>query len=212
MEQSPRLIWTGRLNDCSTRDSDSVFLMRGTQMRACQGTVDSSTSLARVPRHHRHTAAGFALEHPRSVPSCILCPLPSIHPSTHASALNQQNSSLWSFALLESIAHLTWSTSTHVLISRANNRVAIADVDTARHRDVALQAAREGIVLLQNGPEGVRHGESTGDATLRLPLDKSKHKIVAMVGPMANASMNLLSGCVHETTTVESPKAGVFCY
>ena len=98
-----------------------------------------------------------------------------------------------------------------MVIFNLNNSVAIADVDTTRHRDVALQAAREGIVLLQNGPEGVRHGESRGDAMLRLPLDKSKHKIVAMVGPMANASMNLLSGCVHETTAVESPKAGVFC-
>jgi beta-D-xylosidase 4 len=79
-------------------------------------------------------------------------------------------------------------------------RVAIADVDTARHRAVALQAAREGVVLLQNGA-----GSEVGDAALRLPLDKAKHKIVAMVGPMANASMNLLSGYHGSPPFLTSP-------
>lgn len=62
--------------------------------------------------------------------------------------------------------------------------VDIGDVDVPQHRAVALQAAQEGVTLLQNGARG----------QLVLPLSKAEHKVVAMIGPMANASMNLLSG------------------
>ena len=63
--------------------------------------------------------------------------------------------------------------------------VQIEDVDDAANKQVALKAARQGVILLQNGGAG---------AKLTLPLSKSKHKTLAMIGPNANASMNLLSG------------------
>eukprot|EP00038_Savillea_parva_P007576 m.171063 g.171063 ORF g.171063 m.171063 type:complete len:884 (-) comp13331_c0_seq1:2752-5403(-) len=127
-------------------------------------------------------------------------------------------------------------------------KVSIADVDTQAHEAVALQAAREGIVLLQNG--GGKHfdarttttrlygaGSSTihdndvantstmsnDDATtpptvspsssnpppLVLPITKARYPCVAMMGPMANASMNLLSGYHGSPPFLVSPLAAM---
>jgi len=61
----------------------------------------------------------------------------------------------------------------------------VSQVDSVKHRQVALKAARQGIVLLQNN-------EERGIA--RLPISKDEYKSIAMIGPNANASMNLLSG------------------
>lgn len=60
----------------------------------------------------------------------------------------------------------------------------IADVDTAAHRSLALKAARQGIILLQN----------PSSAAAALPLSATAFPKLAMIGPNANASMNLLSG------------------
>jgi beta-glucosidase-like glycosyl hydrolase len=78
--------------------------------------------------------------------------------------------------------------------------VEIADVDSAAHRAVALQAARKGVILLQN------NNNSHSRSKARLPLDRGSLKSVAMVGPNANASMNLLSGySAHEAPLLVSP-------
>ena len=61
---------------------------------------------------------------------------------------------------------------------------------------MALAAARQGIVLLQNGVAG---------AAAKLPLSKSSAKRIAMVGPNANASMNLLSGYHGSAPFLVSP-------
>ena len=58
-------------------------------------------------------------------------------------------------------------------------------VDSEASRRVALATARQGVVLLQNGASG---------AKLKLPLTQAAYPTVAMIGPNANASMNLLSG------------------
>jgi beta-glucosidase-like glycosyl hydrolase len=63
----------------------------------------------------------------------------------------------------------------------------MAVVDSAEHRAVALATARQGVILLQNG-------DGSGGAKVKLPLSKAKYETLAMIGPNANASMNLLSG------------------
>jgi hypothetical protein len=75
-------------------------------------------------------------------------------------------------------------------------------VDSVAHRALALKQARQGIVLLQNKPFQQQHGqhEQHKEQTRRqppksiLPLDVKAIKRVAMIGPNANASLNLLSG------------------
>ena len=62
----------------------------------------------------------------------------------------------------------------------------LSAVDSAKHRAIALKQARQGIVLLKNAP-----AKGSGGKPL-LPLAKGKK--VAMIGPNANASLNLLSG------------------
>ena len=66
----------------------------------------------------------------------------------------------------------------------------LADVDSAQHRELALQAAREGIILLQNGAGA----DAAHPSAVRLPLSPQRYKRLAVLGPNANASMNLLSG------------------
>jgi beta-D-xylosidase 4 len=77
--------------------------------------------------------------------------------------------------------------------------VGVADVDGDKHRAVALQAAREGVTLLQNGLPG----------KAMLPLKRSDAGIVAMIGPMANATMNLLSGYHGSPPFLVSPLAAM---
>ena len=72
----------------------------------------------------------------------------------------------------------------------------IANVDSLQHRAVALAAARKGMVLLQNGKVG---------AGVHLPLSKATSGRIAMLGPNANASMNLLSGYHGSPPLLVSP-------
>ena len=69
-------------------------------------------------------------------------------------------------------------------------------VDSDAHRALALKQARQAIVLLQNLPrKGIgANGEMNGTEAPLLPLKKGAK--VAMIGPNANASLNLLSGYV----------------
>lgn len=53
---------------------------------------------------------------------------------------------------------------------------------TDEHQEVALEAARQGIVLLKNDDS-------------RLPLPRSETLLVAVVGPNANASTVMLGDC-----------------
>jgi beta-glucosidase-like glycosyl hydrolase len=76
----------------------------------------------------------------------------------------------------------------------------IEDVDDAANKAVALKAARQGVVLLQNGVAG---------AKAKLPLSKGIYKKVAMVGPNANATMNLLSGYHGSPPFLVSPLAAM---
>jgi hypothetical protein len=75
----------------------------------------------------------------------------------------------------------------------------IDSVNSKAHQALALQAAREGVVLLQNNDV---EDESTH---AKLPLSKDVYKTVAMVGPNANASMNLLSGYHGDSPFLISP-------
>jgi hypothetical protein len=74
--------------------------------------------------------------------------------------------------------------------------VEIDQVDSKAHRALALRAAHEGVVLLQNGERA---------ALAKLPLVAKKGSVVAMVGPMANAKMNLLSGYHGDPPLLVSP-------
>jgi beta-D-xylosidase 4 len=59
-----------------------------------------------------------------------------------------------------------------------------ADVCTKDHRDLALQAARQGIVLLKNDRG---HGGRTG-----LPFARNNIRRLAIIGPNAKASSTML--------------------
>ena len=76
----------------------------------------------------------------------------------------------------------------------------IGDVDSAANKAVALKAARQGVVLLQN---------NAPDAKAKLPLSKEQYKTVAMIGPNANATMNLLSGYHGSSPFLVSPLAAM---
>ena len=53
------------------------------------------------------------------------------------------------------------------------------DVCTPAHQELALEAARQGIVLLKN------HGPA-------LPLSTRRHKTVAVIGPNSNATVTMI--------------------
>jgi hypothetical protein len=102
----------------------------------------------------------------------------------------------------------------------------IDSVNSKKHQRLALELARQGVVLLQNNEinEALRHGEAgsggSGGSGVRvaaegrmqgaakfakLPLSKDAYRTVAMVGPNANASMNLLSGYHGDAPFLVSP-------
>ena len=69
------------------------------------------------------------------------------------------------------------------------SKISLAVVDSAEHRAVALNAAREAIVLLQNRGQ-------------LLPLDKTKLKSLAVIGPLADrVNNNNYNGKVGLTVT-----------
>ncbi len=77
------------------------------------------------------------------------------------------------------------------------SKLTLADVDTPANRKLALEAARESIVLLKNSPK--THSKS---AELTLPLD-SKIKSIAVVGPTAD-SLDALLGNYNGTPSTYS--------
>jgi len=77
------------------------------------------------------------------------------------------------------------------------SKLTLADVDTPANRKLALEAARESIVLLKNSPK--THSKS---GELTLPLD-SKIKSIAVVGPTAD-SLDALLGNYNGTPSTYS--------
>jgi beta-glucosidase-like glycosyl hydrolase len=72
-------------------------------------------------------------------------------------------------------------------------KATIDDVDSPKHRALAHKQSQQSIVLLQN----LVHNK-TGDKLLPLKKkQKGQAQKVAMIGPNANARLNLLSGCVR---------------
>ena len=69
----------------------------------------------------------------------------------------------------------------------------LGSVDSAAHRSLALLTARQGVVLLQNNATEETSGSDAPKKGL-LPLDVTKFKSIAMIGPNANATSNLLGG------------------
>ena len=76
-------------------------------------------------------------------------------------------------------------------------------VDTPLHRQLALEAALQGIVLLQNNASAV---SPNGPGTPLLPLQRSRlaGRKVAVVGPNAAATQTLLSNYHGANTLVEA--------
>ena len=74
-------------------------------------------------------------------------------------------------------------------------------VDTAAHRQLAFEAATQGIVLLQNNPSP---RSPNGPSTPLLPLQPLllEGKKVAMIGPNANATRTMLSNYHGDNTVV----------
>jgi hypothetical protein len=62
-------------------------------------------------------------------------------------------------------------------------------VDTPAHRQLALEAAQQGIILLQNNATSTPWGTNTP----LLPLRSASIKTLAVIGPNANATLTLLS-------------------
>ena len=114
----------------------------------------------------------------------------SVFPRALPSALDPHNAhytGLTEAELDKSIARLLAARFRLGLFEPHDSRVpafTVADVDAPAHRQLALKAARQGVVLLQNG-----NGKQA-----KLPLSPAQYKTVALIGPNANASMNLLSG------------------
>ncbi|KAL2921195.1 Beta-D-xylosidase 1 [Bienertia sinuspersici] len=76
------------------------------------------------------------------------------------------------------------------------------DVCTPAHQDLALQAAREGIVLLQNRPGS-------------LPLSTARHRNIAVIGPNADATVTMIgnyAGIARYSKTIHQKGCtGVAC-
>mmetsp|Transcript_35546 Transcript_35546/g.72049 ORF Transcript_35546/g.72049 Transcript_35546/m.72049 type:complete len:781 (-) Transcript_35546:4126-6468(-) len=69
------------------------------------------------------------------------------------------------------------------------------------HNDLALEAARQGIVLLKNG--------NSNAAKDPLPLSKEKHASIALFGPNADATYTMLGNYFGEAPLLVSPKQGL---
>ena len=65
-------------------------------------------------------------------------------------------------------------------------KASLDEVDSSKHRALAHKQAQQSIVLLQNSVD-----QKTGEKLLPL---KGQGQKVAMIGPNANARLNLLSG------------------
>ncbi|KAE8722845.1 putative beta-D-xylosidase 2 [Hibiscus syriacus] len=73
------------------------------------------------------------------------------------------------------------------------------DVCTRSHRELALEAARQGIVLLKNrGPS--------------LPLSHRRHRTVAVIGPNSNATVTMIGNYAGVACRYTSPFQGIGNY
>lgn len=63
--------------------------------------------------------------------------------------------------------------------AHAYGKLGPRDVCTLAHKELALEAARQGIVLLKN------HGSS-------LPLSHRRHRTIAVIGPNSNATVTMI--------------------
>ena len=70
-------------------------------------------------------------------------------------------------------------------------------VDTSLSRQLALEAAQQGIILLQNNV-------SNASAAPLLPLSSAKLTSIALIGPLANATQQMLSIYAGTNTIVNS--------
>ncbi|KAK4775802.1 hypothetical protein SAY87_023763 [Trapa incisa] len=73
------------------------------------------------------------------------------------------------------------------------------DVCTPAHQQLALEAARQGIVLLQN-----RHGS--------LPLSTSRHRTVAVIGPNSDVTQTMIGNYAGVACRYTSPLQGIGMY
>ncbi|WRX09046.1 Glycoside hydrolase family 3 C-terminal domain - like 1 [Theobroma cacao] len=73
------------------------------------------------------------------------------------------------------------------------------DVCTPAHQELALEAARQGIVLLKN------HGPS-------LPLSHLRHRTVAVIGPNSNATVTMIGNYAGVACRYTSPLQGIGNY
>lgn len=78
-------------------------------------------------------------------------------------------------------------------------KLGAADVCTPPHRQLALEAARQGIVLLENrGPS--------------LPLSAARHRTVAVVGPNANVTVTMIGNYAGVACGYTTPLQGIGRY
>ncbi|WVZ49742.1 hypothetical protein U9M48_001072 [Paspalum notatum var. saurae] len=80
------------------------------------------------------------------------------------------------------------------------------DVCTPQHQDLALDAARQGIVLLKNDPRGTKHKAGV------LPLRPAAHRVVAVVGPHADATVAMVGNYAGKACRYTTPVQGVARY
>uniref|UniRef100_A0A804NJJ3 Fibronectin type III-like domain-containing protein n=1 Tax=Zea mays TaxID=4577 RepID=A0A804NJJ3_MAIZE len=84
-------------------------------------------------------------------------------------------------------------------------RLGPADVCTREHQDLALDAARQGVVLLKNR-RGARHNRDV------LPLRPAAHRVVAVVGPHADATVAMIGNYAGKPCRYTTPLQGVAAY
>ncbi|WVZ49749.1 hypothetical protein U9M48_001079 [Paspalum notatum var. saurae] len=80
------------------------------------------------------------------------------------------------------------------------------DVCTPAHQGLALDAARQGIVLLKNDPRGSKHKAGV------LPLRAAAHRVVAVVGPHADATVAMVGNYAGKACRYTTPVQGVARY
>ncbi|KAJ8899075.1 hypothetical protein K2173_010228 [Erythroxylum novogranatense] len=73
------------------------------------------------------------------------------------------------------------------------------DVCTPAHQELALEAARQGIVLLKN------HGPS-------LPLSARRHRTIAVIGPNSNVTVTMIGNYAGVACGYTSPVQGIASY
>ncbi|PUZ45777.1 hypothetical protein GQ55_8G251900 [Panicum hallii var. hallii] len=78
------------------------------------------------------------------------------------------------------------------------------DVCTPAHQELALEAARQGVVLLKNGRGKHRAGV--------LPLRPATHRVVAVVGPHAEATVVMIGNYAGKPCRYTTPLQGVARY